>query len=395
MEPAKKRVVFLILGALSLYLVSTGVSFFAFSKLGLSQGGRAMAPVEVEEGRAQIDLDAPKTETCPLNARLFTKAERQIWEARRPLSVMVENHLDSRPQSGLSNADVVYEAIAEGGITRFMAVFYCGASAENLIVGPVRSARIYYLDFASEYGDWPLYVHIGGANNANDQGNTHHKVQAVEEISALGWTLYNDVDGMSVSYPTIYRDTDRLEGVLWEHTAYAKTDELWKVAAKRGLNAVNDEGDKWDEDFVSWQFKEEAETEERGSVGPIKFSFWDNQPDYQVSWQYNAQNNSYLRSTGNQPHKDLNNDQQLEAKNVVIQFAKEEGPLDPKKHLFYQTQGTGQALVFLDGEVIKATWKKKERESRTIFFDLKGNEIEFNPGQIWIEIVPKGNEIDY
>jgi len=395
MESTKKRTVFLVLGALLLYFVSAGVSFFAFSKLGLSQGRATVAPVEVEEGRAQIDLSAPRTEACPLNAQLFTKAERQIWEARRPLSIMLENHLDSRPQSGLSNADVVYEAVAEGGITRFMAVFYCGASAENLIVGPVRSARIYYLDFASEYGDWPLYVHIGGANNAGGLGNTHRKVRALEEITALGWTLYNDIDGMSVSYPTIYRDEDRLGGVLWEHTAYAKTDELWKLAAKRGLGAVNDEGDKWDEGFVSWQFKKEVEIEERGNVGLVRFSFWVNQPDYQVSWRYNSQNNSYLRSIGNQLHKDLNNDQQLEAKNVVIQFAKEEGPLDPKKHLFYQTQGTGQALIFLDGEAIKATWKKNKRESRTIFFDLKGNEIEFNPGQIWIEIVPKGNEIDY
>jgi len=76
---------------------------------------------------------------------------------------MIENHLDSRPPSGLSRADVIYEAVAEGGITRFLTVFYCGVASEDVRIGPIRSARIYFLDFASEYGDKPLFVHQGGA----------------------------------------------------------------------------------------------------------------------------------------------------------------------------------------------------------------------------------------
>jgi len=79
-----------------------------------------LSPVDITPGSGfKIDPNAPKTEACPLSGQLFAKAERQIWEGRRPLTVMIENHEESRPQSGLNKADIVYEAVAEGGITRF------------------------------------------------------------------------------------------------------------------------------------------------------------------------------------------------------------------------------------------------------------------------------------
>jgi len=81
----------------------------------------------VSEVRSKIGEGLPKTEECPLNGGLFSKPEQAIWEKRRPIAIMIENHADSRPPSGLSRADVVYEAVAEGGITRFLAIFYCGA----------------------------------------------------------------------------------------------------------------------------------------------------------------------------------------------------------------------------------------------------------------------------
>src|SRR3989344_4110099 len=108
-------------GLLGLYLVSAGISYFAFSFLGNT--GAQLSPAGLDQKRAGIDTTGPKTEGCPINSKKFTKAEREIWEGRRHLSVMIENHSESRPQSGLSSADVVYEAIAEGGVTRFMAVF--------------------------------------------------------------------------------------------------------------------------------------------------------------------------------------------------------------------------------------------------------------------------------
>ena len=88
-----------------------------------------------------------KTEECPLNGELFGRSDRQKWEKRRPLGIMVENSIAARPQSGLTSADVIYEAVAEGGITRFLAIFYCQDAA---YVGPVRSGRIYFIQLLQE-----------------------------------------------------------------------------------------------------------------------------------------------------------------------------------------------------------------------------------------------------
>ena len=389
MKKEKQKIIFSLLGGLVLYLASAGLSFAAFRYLA-GPSGEILAPVPVDEARSKIDLSAPKTEACPLNGRLFTKAERQVWENRRPLAAMIENHEDSRPQSGLSSADVVYEAVAEGGITRFLAVFYCGASAEDLIIGPVRSARTYFLDWASEYGDYPLYAHVGGANLPGP-------ADALGQISKYGWLAKgNDMNQFSLGFPVFWRDYDRIgHPVATEHTMYSSTDKLWQTAQKRGLGAKDDEGNLWSDAFTPWQIKEEASVGDRGSVVRASFDFWSDYSQYAVTWQYDAAQNTYTRSNGGSPHLDLNTSAPLTAKNVVVQYAKEKGPIDDLKHMLYTTTGTGQALVFQDGQVIKAAWSKKDRTSRTVFEDSKGKEIKFNPGPIWIEIVPTGQDVEY
>jgi hypothetical protein len=303
---------------------------------------------------------------------------------------MIENHTDARPQSGLSRTDIVYEAVAEGGITRFLAIFYCGASAEEVTVGPVRSARTYFLDFISEYGQYPLYAHVGGANLAGP-------ANALGQIGDYGWlSVGNDLNQFSIGFPTFWRDYERLDHpVATEHTMYSTTTKLWEIAQKRGLTNVDDEGRAWDKDFVSWQFKDDAKTESRGEVNKIQFNFWSGYKEYEVAWEYDRQNNLYRRLNGGAPHKDRNNDQQLTTKNVVIQFSREKGPVDELKHLLYQTTGKGKALIFQDGKVIEGTWQKIDRKKRTKFFDRRGKEIAFNRGRIWIEIVPAGKEVSY
>lgn len=387
-QEKKKKLILTILGGLVLYLASTGIAYAAFRYLGGPAG--LVSPVPVEEGRSRVDLSAPKTEACPLNGGMFTKGEKRIWEDRRPLTVMIENHEESRPQSGLSYADIVYEAVAEGGITRFMAVFYCGASAEDVTIGPVRSARTYYLDFASEYGDYPLYAHVGGANLPGP-------ANALGQIGQYGWLAAgNDLNQFSLGFPVFWRDYERIgHPVATEHTMYSTTDKLWGVAEKRGLTNVNDDGDAWDEDFLSWEFKKEADLDDRGEVDKINFNFWDGHTEYAVEWQYNREANEYLRFNGGQAHKDLDNDQQLKAKTVVVQFMREKGPIDELKHLLYTTTGTGKAIIFQDGQAIRGDWSKAKRKTRTTFTDSEGKEIELNGGPIWIEIVPFSKTVDY
>lgn len=385
-----KKLILTILGGLLLYLGSTGISFAAFRSLSQKVEVGPISPLpEAREG-LRVDLSRPKTEECPLNGGMFTKDERKIWEKRRPLTVMIENHAEARPQSGLSRADVVYEAVAEGGITRFLAVFYCAASAEDIIVGPVRSARTYFLDFASEYGDYPLYAHVGGANLPGP-------ANALGQIGNYGWLARgNDLNQFSLGFPTFWRDYERIgHPVATEHTMYSTTDRLWEVAHKRGLDAKDEEGGKWDDNFDEWKFEDEADLDERGEMEKIDFDFWSNYSEYSVSWQYDREANLYRRFNNGQVHKDLNNDKHLQAKTVITLLVKEKGPIDELKHLLYTTIGKGEAIVFQNGQAIKGTWQKQDREARTKFFDARGKEIAFNRGPIWIEVIPAHQEVEY
>lgn len=388
MKPNRKLVL-TIVGGLVLYLASTGISFAAFRFLGAVEVGPISPLPEAREG-LRVDLSQPKTEGCPLNGEMFTKDEKKIWEKRRPLTVMIENHAEARPQSGLSKADVVYEMVAEGGITRFLAVYYCGGSAEDVIIGPVRSARTYFLDFASEYGDYPLYAHVGGANVPGP-------ANALGQIGDYGWlSKGNDLNQFSLGFPTFWRDYERIgHPVATEHTMYSTTDRLWEVAHKRDLDAKDDEGEEWDESFKVWEFKDEADLDERGEVKKIDFDFWSSYSEYSVNWQYDREVNLYRRFNDGQAHKDLNNDEHLQAKTVIVLLMKEKGPIDDLKHLLYTTIGKGQAFVFQDGQVIKGTWQKKEREAKTKFLDSRGKEIVLNRGPIWIEIIPAHQEVEY
>lgn len=402
-NPNKRKLIITILGGIALYLASTGISYATFRYLGGPVAPGLISPVPVEEARFRVDPTAPKTEACPLNGMLYTKGEKDIWEKRRPLTVMIENHAEARLQSGLSRADIVYEAVAEGGITRLMAVYYCGASAQDLLIGPVRSARIYYVDFASEYGDYPLHVHVGGANDFSGYGDTHPKARALEQIQSYGWARYNDIDHASISHKetiykdgtlTFWRDYERLPGVATEHTMYSTTDKLWWIAETRGLTYVDEDGNRWNQDFISWKFKKEGSAFEKGEVDNIKFNFWSGYKEYEVNWQYDREANHYLRFNGGQSHKDKNNEEQLKAKVVIVQFMRETGPIDRNKHLLYTTTGTGKAIIFQDGQAIQTTWTKTDRKARTKF-TAGGKEIELNPGPIWIEIVPAGKEVSY
>lgn len=386
--------IMMALSFIGVYLLATGISLAMFSFV---RKGPGVSSTQVGTTRSKIDPSLPKTEECPLNGQKYTKAERDIWEGRRPATVMIENHAESRPPSGLSRADIVYEAVAEGGITRFLSVFYCGAAAEDLQVAPVRSARIYFLDYAAEYGDKPLFMHVGGANDYSGSGDTARDVRALESLESMGWRVPggNDFDTTYNSgFPVFWRNYERLDHeVATEHTMMASLDAAYKEAEKRGFAAKDEDGVAWDNDFVSWKFADDkAQTP---TASDISFGFWDNKPDYEVEWKYDSANNNYLRFNGGKEHTDLTTKAQLSAKNVVVLFAKERGPVDRNLHMFYTTTGTGKALIFQNGIAIEGTWKKTTRDSRTIFTDEKGKEVSFVRGPIWIEVVPAGNSVNY
>jgi len=375
---------------LALYLIASGLSYAAFTYVG-NKGIASVSPT-VTTGTQQhfvIDPSIPRTQPCPLNGKLYTKQEEVAWQKQRPLAVMIENHAEARPQSGLSSADVVYEAVAEGGITRFMGVFYCGIAAESVNLAPVRSARTYFLPWVLEYN--ALYNHVGGAGVCSDP-TVDERAKALCQIGEYN---IKDMDQFGLSFPTCYRNPDRLDHpVATEHTMVCVTDKLLSVAATRGWTNVDAAGVMWDKNFVEWKFKDDAKESDRGASFSATFTAWKGYSDYTVQWVYEKASNSYKRLNGGAPHMDLETKQQLTAKNIVILFADETGPVDEHGHLLYDNIGSGNGMLYQDGKTIKITWQKTARTSRTQFF-AAGREISFNRGQIWIEMLPTGTPIAY
>ena len=394
-----KKQQFLFFGILGIgiYLISTGISFAVFSRFikkeaAVSKTSTTLTTPTTKPQRHFItDTSVPRTEMCPINGEMYTKTEKQIWEKRRPLAVMIENHQEARPQSGLSFADVVYESVAEGGISRFMAVFYCGISGGSVSLAPVRSARTYFLPWVLEYD--ALYNHVGGAGNCDDD-TVDERAKALCQIDQ--WNI-KDMDQFGISFPTCYRNYDRLDHpVATEHTMVCQTDKLFKLASDRGWTNVDSKGVSWDKKFEQWKFKDDANSGDRGTTETISFVAWKGyEKDYGVQWLYDKTANIYKRNNGGVPHKDLETDEQITAKVVVIQFAKEIGPVDDHMHLLYNNIGTGTGLLFEDGKAEKITWEKEDKYSRTKFIGAGGKEIQFTRGQLWIHMLPIGTAVTY
>lgn len=387
-----------IAGFLGLFLLATGSSWIIFSSLD-KETDSALVTSNIGGSRSKIAPGSPKTEECPINGEKFTKEEKSIWEGRRPIAVVIENHADSRPASGLSRADVVYEAVSEGGITRFLAVYYCGAAAEDVKVAPVRSARIYYINWASEYGEKPIFMHIGGANDYSGTGTTAKDARALEFLEKIGWRIAkgNDFDTTYDSgFPVFWRNYERLgRTVATEHTMMASLDAAYEAAQKRGFTSEDKSGKKWDGSFVKWRFTDDVQSS-GVKAEKISFGFWENAPDYEVEWRYDPQSKKYLRFNGGKEHLDHETKSQLSASSVVILFVSEKGPVDANKHMLYTTTGSGKALVFQAGTVTETTWKKDSGPpGRTKFMDKSGKEISFVRGPIWFEAVPLGNQVSY
>jgi len=364
-----------------IYLIFTGISYVLFS--GPASGTKSPAPTAGTSGNLTFDNTLPKTEPCPMNGMLYSKQQKDWWEQHRPLGIMVENHSEARPQSGLSSADVIYEAVAEGGITRFLSVFYCQSAEE---VGPIRSARTYFLDFISEYGASPLYAHVGGAN-------TPGPADALSQIEDYGWVSVNDLNQFSIGFPTFWRDYDRLgHPAATEHTMYSTTEKLLQFAAiSRKLKVEDDNGISWTKGFVPYDFKDDAPAAQRPAKQAVRLEFWTTDSAYAVDWTYEPTANVYKRNNGGVAHIDRNNNKQLTTKNIVVLKMIESNANDGYEnnlHLLYKTKGAGKAEIFMDGKQITGTWRKDSRTSRTLLFDSAGSQIKFDRGTIWFEIMP-------
>lgn len=351
----KKKVV-MIIGVIIILLLGITIYDRYFSKGSpiLNIGGSQLFSGNLSNNSATVE----KKVISQLDGNLYLQDDAQ----RHSLAIMIENHPDARPQSGLDKASIVYEAIAEGGITRFMAVYGPNVATK---IGPVRSARTYYLDWALEYDAY--YAHVGG------------NIDALDLIPKIG---VKDLDQFRYGDRAFWREP--FVGKATEHTMYTNGEKLYEIASQN----------KWkDSGFTPMSFKENPPKESRPATNSITIDF--STDSYKVKWVYNPENNNYDRTMAGSVHLDGISKSQLIANNIVIQEVNRSATVTRinENGWTMDTVGKGNAKIVQDGKVTEATWKKTDRNSRTKFFGKDGNEIQFNPGVTWYEIVPPGTAV--
>lgn len=304
---------------------------------------------------------ATPSPTPVANVSRLTGAAVSADQAKRPvIAVMVENHPDARPQSGLSSAGVVYEALAEGGITRFQAYFQDTTASA---IGPVRSLRPYYIDWALEYGA-PV-AHAGGSADA---------------LNLIGPTGLKALNALVIGAPSFYRTSDRVA----PHNLYTNSNLLDKLLANKG----------WANTPTFTPNTRSADAPNSTPAHPnihIEYS----SASYSVDYRYDSASNSYNRFLAGKAHTDKNSGQTIKVKNVVVLYTVTTNLNDDKGHVKLDTIGKGNCLVFRDGTVSTGTWSKDSRTGRTKLLDSAGKEISLAIGNTWYSIVPTTKKVTY
>ncbi len=293
---------------------------------------------------------------APLTGRLITPDAAQ----RHPIAVMVDDHAGARPQAGLNAASVVWHAPAEGGVPRYMLIFQDQIPEA---VGPIRSARQYYIQWAAELD--AMYVHHGGSP------------QAQETLSRYGngrW-VYN-ADGFRWEGRFVFRVRDRIA----PHNVMTDGAHLRRLAKR--LNA-DDKKIK-----PAWSFAADAPPDQRPTGGTIKVVY----PYETITYRYDPLENRYVRyiNGSKSPQVDIADNQVVAPKNVVIlrMFFGALNDGHPNKHrLEARNIGKGEAWIATNGVTVKGTWRKASATAPTRLFGPDGEEITLTVGQTFVQVL--------
>lgn len=371
--------------ALSLALVLVTVVTLPLAGCRASTRGLALEKESVTEEQP------PPPIVNPLTGEVVD-SEAEI--ARRALAVKIENDPAARPQSGLVDAELVWEELVEGGVTRFICIYL---AHESGMLGPNRSVRPSDIDIT--YFLEPLLVCSGGAP----------LIMSMVRSSGM---MYLEEDGTH-----FWRDRNRRA----PHNLYTNTEKLRAYLVSRG-----DVFGKVVQSGLSFYSEEEAQSlleaikrdaggepdgEETGqgteAEAESAFSALPSATDIAiaylascaVSYRYDVGRNLYLRYMQNKPHTDLVTGAQVAPRNVIVQYVQVTpsglkdvlGADSPNS----QVIGSGKCLVFSGGKVLQGTWSKRSRKEPTIFRDLMGYEIKLFPGQTWIHLIPESIKLTY
>ncbi len=328
----------LIIGGVLLVLIASGAAYGIYA---------ATAPEKISIPPITVKKKPVKKYYSPLTG---VEVADEATTKRAVTAIMLENSPDARPQSGLKDAGVVYEAIAEGGITRFLALYQ---EARPSLIGPVRSLRMYYLDWAAPYNS--SIAHIGGSKAALDE---------VRNGS------YRDIDQF-FNADTYWRANDRYA----PHNVYTNFDRL---------DALNQTKGYTNSSFTGFE-RGDGKPAKTANATAITINF--SSALFNTSYQYDPTTNSYLRSVGGEAHIDREKGQLspnvVVALDVTMTHVMEDGWREQ-----IETNGSGVARVFQNGTITEGTWKKEGRISPLQLVDATGNSIKLNPGQTWIAAVP-------
>lgn len=265
-------------------------------------------------------------------------------------AIMIENSPDARPQSGLKKAEVVYEAVAEGGITRFLAVYQ---QKKPQLIGPVRSLRMYYLDWATPYD--ASIAHIGGS------------YKALQVVRGGG---YRDIDQF-FNPQAYWRATDRYA----PHNVYTSFGKLDTLNASKGFKTSDPK-----------PFEREArKTDSNLNARTVNLNI--SGPTYNSVYTYDKKTKEYLRNQAGAPHLDRE-EGQIRAKVVVALMVSMQQVMEDGYRESIKTSGKGTAYIFQNGHVSRVTWSKPSRASQLSFADAEGKPFKLEVGKTWISAIP-------
>lgn len=297
--------------------------------------------------------DEPATEIQPEKKYYSQLTGREVTEEEslRPvLAIMVENSEEARPQAGLDGAGIVFEAVTEGGITRYMALYQEDMPKE---VAPVRSVRPYFVDWFSGFD--ASIAHVGGSAPALEMLDQRES-KSLNQFAFPG---------------PYYRSTERAA----PHNMHARTNDLRDLQKEEGH-------EKSEFDEIPRSDDAPAQTPAAPKIS-VNFS----SPVFQVEFRYNAQSNSYTRYLGGQPHIDALTNKPITVKNVVVINMPENGQTS--------ATGNGEAWLFKDGNVQEVRWQLNDHSNRLKLVDANNEEVALNRGDAWISALPADKTVDY
>ncbi|HLN19011.1 MAG TPA: DUF3048 domain-containing protein [Patescibacteria group bacterium] len=298
---------------------------------------------------------------------------------RRAVAVMQPADVAARPAAGFSDADMVVEMpVITASITRLMGVYVCGNPDD---VGSMRSARHDFLSVAA--GLDAIFVHWGRSN-----------IEKFKEV--LNSKQFDDINcnddagnpGLAPGYCYRKEATGTMRGV---DTGYAKFSKLIEGAQHYGFRMTNN--------FSGYPHQEEAVMDQRPSGGHLRVAF---AGPFAAEYDYDKASNSYKRIWGNVADSDRNNGKPLTPKNVVVLMATSDQLVEGEQYNnvqlgdpWFDTNDSGDAYYYFNGQEIKGTWKKDKSKatSKLMMLDASGQEVKFVPGQIWLEVLEPGQTL--